>query len=114
VERRRPGSEQLAARIARCGATVPLASQVTATPSPAAASAWPGPGHGRPGYLVASPPVHSNVSLASEVSGSQTGSQRPQAWGYIRPYPATITSAERHVRRHPASPSHTSKVPPKQ
>ena len=57
---------------------------------------------------------HSSVSVANKISGSQTGSQRPQAQGDARPHPAIRTCAERHVRPHLAPPGHTSKVPPKQ
>jgi hypothetical protein len=47
-------------------------------------------------------------------SGSQTGSQRPQAWGYAGPRPAIITAAQRHVRPHQAMSGDVTGMPPKQ
>jgi hypothetical protein len=80
----------------RCGLLIPVSRSLAH--DPAAESA--------PGY--------SNISIANEFSGSQTGSQRPQAQGHVGPRPAIVTAARRHVRPHPAPSRHTSKVPPKQ
>jgi hypothetical protein len=57
---------------------------------------------------------HSTISLANQISGSQTGSQRRQAHCHARPRPAILAAAERHVRPHLAPSSDTLKVPPKQ
>jgi hypothetical protein len=56
----------------------------------------------------------SNISVANEIPGSQTGSQRPQAQGYGRPRPANIAAAERHVRPRRATSGGVTGVPPKQ
>ena len=55
-----------------------------------------------------------DISVANEVAGSLTGSQRPQMHGHARPHAATTSTAEPHVRLHPAPSGGTSKVPPKQ
>ena len=55
-----------------------------------------------------------NVSAANEIPGRQTGSQRPQAPGYVRPHPATLAAGGTHVRPHRAMPGDVRRVPPKQ
>jgi hypothetical protein len=57
---------------------------------------------------------YSNISVANEVAGSLTGSQRPQMRGYAMPHAAAAGVAKRHVRPHMAPPGDTSKVPSKQ
>jgi hypothetical protein len=47
-------------------------------------------------------------------SGSQTGSQQPQAQGHARPRPAIIVAAERHARPRRATSGDTTGMPPKQ
>jgi hypothetical protein len=63
-----------------CGAAARPASRATRA-SPAVASAWPRPGHGRPGYLVASP-------ASRKISGLQNR-------------PATVIAEWLAVRRSP-------------
>jgi hypothetical protein len=88
-------------------------------PAAAPAGAWGLAQHGNSGDTTRYPIAvkryeHSIVSVANQNPGSLTGSQRPQSQGRVGPYPAITVAAEQHVRRHPASPRHTLKVPPKQ
>ena len=48
------------------------------------------------------------------ITGSQTGSQRPQARGHAAPRPAILAAVKRHVRPHLATPGHVSGLSPKQ
>ncbi len=57
---------------------------------------------------------HPDISLANEIPGSQTGSQRPQTPGDARPRPAILAAAGSHVRPHRAASGDVGKVPPKQ
>jgi hypothetical protein len=55
----------------------------------------------------------SNGSDASEIAGSQVGSQRRQTLGYVRPQPACIYAAKHHVRPHLAPSGYDPNVPSK-
>jgi hypothetical protein len=46
--------------------------------------------HG-PGLSTVQVPEHPDISVANKITGSQTGSQRPQARGRARPYPAIVS-----------------------
>jgi hypothetical protein len=59
-------------------------------------------------------PEHLDISVANEIAGSQTGSQRPQAPSHSRPRQAILAAAERHVRPYRARSGHVSGLPPKQ
>ena len=48
-------------------------------------------------------PVHSNISAANDISGSQDGSQQRQAPGYVRPQRTSAFAGERHAGLHPAT-----------
>ena len=60
------------------------------------------------------PTGHSDISVANEVTGSLTGSRRPQMRGHAGPYTAIMAVAGRHVRPHLASLGHISKMSSKQ
>src|SRR5262249_30243900 len=55
-----------------------------------------------------------NISVAKQIRGSLTGSQRPQAPGHARPRSAILTAAKRHIRPYRATSGDTSKGPPNQ
>ena len=59
-------------------------------------------------------PDRLNVSVANEIPGSLTGSQRPQPHGYGGPRPAVIIPAERHVGPLLTTSGDVAGMPPKQ
>ena len=82
--------------------SLPVRKSVRAGSSPGAEAVWlirlrPPIGL-RPGLCMGL--LHSNISAANDISGSQTGSQLPQALGYVRLRPAIIAAARTHVRPH--------------
>lgn len=40
---------------------------------------------------------HPDISVANEIAGSQTGSQRPQAYGHTEPRPAILAVTDRYM-----------------
>jgi hypothetical protein len=57
---------------------------------------------------------HSNISDANEIAGSQSGSQRGQILGYVKPQSASISAAKHHVRPRLAPSGYGPNVPSKQ
>ena len=103
VERLGPGSEQLSGRITGVARLrLPPVRPLRGCRQP---PHQPGPGQATvdPAIWLRHQPAHSNISLANEAPGSQTGSQRPQILGDVKPHPAAAGTAKRHVRSHLAS-----------
>ena len=54
------------------------------------------------------------TTAVKEISGSLTGSQRPQSVGHVWPHPAAANTAKQHVRPCRATSGGASGMPPKQ
>jgi hypothetical protein len=94
VERRRPSSEQLAARITG-------AARLRLPPVRPLRGCRQPPHQPRPDQATVDPaiwlrhqPAHSNISLANEAPGSQTGSQRPQDPGRRQATPSRCGNSQ--------------------